>query len=104
MSGININEEVGEFYREDFKKKKLHAYFSCKIQKQPGQKDQEVVLSYCDAPAYQDPKNCTEEECRGLFDKMKDKLPDEEPLYVFFDFCFKTQDGRNETKITMISW
>jgi len=100
MSGIGVNEEIVSFYADSFKIRKSNAYFVCKINQLPDKKEEIQMDSYGDPY----PKDCTQEQCKEVFDKMKAGLEDEEPKFIIFDFHFKSLDGRDVTQIGCISW
>ena len=101
MSGIQISDEVVDFYNNQFKQKKKVVYFRCSL----NSKGTEIVLK--DTPdvresvgAYQDK---TPEESKVKFEAMKDELTNDDPCFVVFDFWFRKGE-RVENKMGVVSW
>ena len=102
MSGIKVNDDVMAFYNDSFKQKKKHAYFTCVIDKK---EDGTEEIRMEDVAGIEPlSSNCSPEENKEVFNKMKATLKDDQPKFIVFDFRFKSRDGRCVDKIALISW
>ena len=96
-SGIEVPVEIKSWYEEGFKRLKQNAYFFLEIKGK--NKLSYVEDGYGDALCDE-----SEETNEKVFNEMAKKLPDDKPMFIFFDFHFKTKDGRDENKLALISW
>ena len=101
MSGIQISDEVVDYYSTDFKKQKKVVYFRCALN--PG--GTQIVLkdSVEDRDAVGVYQERTPEESKTRFEAMKGKLTVDDPCFVVFDFWFRKGE-RVENKMGVISW
>ena len=101
MSGIQISDEVVDYYSTDFKKQKKVVFFRCALN--PG--GTQIVLkdSVEDRDAVGVYQEKTPEESKKRFEAMKGKLTTDDPCFVVFDFWFRKGE-RVENKMGVISW
>ena len=101
MSGIQISDEVVDYYSTDFKKQKKVVFFRCSLNAGGTQ----IVLK--DSAEERDAvgvyQERTPEESKTRFDAMKGKLTIDDPCFVVFDFWFRKGE-RVENKMGVISW
>ena len=102
MSGIEVSEELQEVYKGDLKIRRKHGYLILKIEKKEGKpKEEQVQIESAGEPL---PPDCTEEQNKEVFEKVKSGLEDGEPRFIIFDFRFKSSAGRNVDKLALITW
>ena len=101
MSGIQISDEVVDYYNTDFKKQKKVVHFRCSLN--PG--GTQIVLkdSAEDRDAVGPYQERTPEESKKRFEAMTGELTIDDPCFVVFDFWFKKGE-RVENKMGVISW
>ncbi|KAM7446798.1 Cofilin-2 [Porites harrisoni] len=101
MSGIQISDEVVDYYSTDFKKQKKVVFFRCSLNAGGTQ----IVLkdSVEDRDAVGVYQERTPEESKTRFEAMKGKLTIDDPCFIVFDFWF-TKGERVENKMGVISW
>ena len=101
MSGIQISDEVVDYYSTDFKKQKKVAYFRCALNAGGTQ----IVLkdTVDDRDAVGPYQEKTPEESKTTFEGMKGKLTTDDPCFIVFDFWFRKGE-RVENKMGVISW
>lgn len=95
-SNIPVNEDCVKCFN-DMKLKKNYSYVIMSVKD-----NKEVVIEEIGEPF---PNDCTQRENEEVFNRLREKLLDEEkePKYLLFDFRLETGDGRRE-KIAFINW
>ena len=95
MSGIEVSQNLQNVYDGDIKIRKKYGYLILKIEA-----NEVEIESKGDTL----PPDCTEEQNKEVFEKLKSGLKDTEPKFIIFDFRFKSSDGRIVDKLALITW
>merc|ERR1711957_153436 len=85
MSGVAVNADCVEKYSQIKMKKDLR-FVTFKIENK-----KEIVVDKEGPPA-------------NTFDDFKASLPEDEPRYALVDIEFKSEDGRDQSKLTFVFW